>query len=141
MENSDRDPKTESPLGKILEGRRLKILERDSFARLEGEGGLAVEYPQAASRETAFGLHQALSRIDELEHELGVARLSLSVANLKVEELKQTETELKKAGDYAKAIVEDVPPLLILDHELRVITAIPLFTRTFGSPPHKRRNF
>src|SRR5439155_10308475 len=38
-----------------------------------------------------------------------------------IDKLKRREQQIRDAHDYAAAIVESVPPLLILDHELRVM--------------------
>jgi PAS domain S-box-containing protein len=54
--------------------------------------------------------------------------------------LKRTEQELKEARDYAQAIVEAVPPLLILDSDLRVVTANESFYKHFRVSPPKTEN-
>ena len=52
------------------------------------------------------------------------------------EALKRTEQKLQEAGHYAEAIVEAVPPLLVLDSNLRVKTANESFYLHFHvSPP------
>lgn len=52
------------------------------------------------------------------------------------EALQRTEQELQQARDYAQAIVEAVPPLLVLDSDLRVKTANESFYKHFRvSPP------
>src|ERR1051325_10157526 len=51
------------------------------------------------------------------------------------EMLKITERELKQARDYAEAIVESVPPLLVLDADLRVQTANASFYKHFRVSP------
>src|ERR1051326_6279344 len=48
-----------------------------------------------------------------------------------LEALRRTQRELKKARDYAEAIVETVPPLLVLDPQLRVKTANESFYKHF----------
>jgi PAS domain S-box-containing protein len=45
--------------------------------------------------------------------------------------LQRAEQELKRARDYAQAIVETVPPLLVLDPDLRVKTANQSFYKHF----------
>src|SRR5450755_1951307 len=50
--------------------------------------------------------------------------------------LKSTERELREARDYAEAIIETAPPLLVLDADLRVKTANKSFYKHFQmSPP------
>ena len=48
-----------------------------------------------------------------------------------IDSFKQNERKIRQARDYASAIVEAVPPLLILDPHLRVQTANGLFYETF----------
>src|SRR5678815_3830111 len=102
MESSDRYSATESPSERITEESRLTILEKDSLAILEGEGGLIVAERPEVSAELDTAADHAFWRISDLEHELDVARLSLAMPNLKVEEFK--ETELKRAHEYARVI-------------------------------------
>jgi len=56
------------------------------------------------------------------------------------EALKRTEQELKEARDYAQAIVEAVPPLLVLDSDLRVVTANESFYKHFRVSPPETEN-
>ena len=56
------------------------------------------------------------------------------------ETLKRTERELTQARDYAQAIVEAVPPLLVLDADLRVTTANESFYRHFRVTPLQTEN-
>jgi PAS domain S-box-containing protein len=58
----------------------------------------------------------------------------------RLEALKRTERELKEACDYAQAIVETVPPLLVLDEELRVKTANESFYKHFRVSPPQTEN-
>ena len=58
----------------------------------------------------------------------------------RLEALKRTERELKQARDYAQAIVETVPPLLVLDEELRVKTANESFYKHFRVSPPQTEN-
>jgi PAS domain S-box-containing protein len=58
----------------------------------------------------------------------------------RLEELKRTERELKQARDYAQAIVETVPPLLVLDADLRVTTANESFYKHFCVSPPQTEN-
>jgi len=142
MESSDRYSTTESPSERITEESSLTILEKDSLAILEGEGGLIVAERPEVSAELDTAASHSLWRISDLEHELDVARLSLAMPNLKVEEFKETETEteLKRAHEYARVIVEHMPPLLILDQELRVITANSAFYSHFRVVPTQTEN-
>jgi len=59
----------------------------------------------------------------------------------RLEALKRTERELKQARDYAQAIVETVPPLLVLDEELRVKTANESFYKHFRVSPPQTENY
>ncbi|EEF61789.1 chemotaxis protein CheB [Pedosphaera parvula] len=52
-----------------------------------------------------------------------------------VNALKRSEQEVKKAHEYVQAIVENVPPLLVLDEELRVEMANDAFCRHFQVSP------
>ncbi len=49
-----------------------------------------------------------------------------------IDDLKFKEQEIREARDYAQGIVETVPPLLILDEELHVLTANDSFYKHFG---------
>ncbi len=46
--------------------------------------------------------------------------------------LKQSEQRITETLDFAEAVIESVPPLLILEPDLRVRTANQAFCRTFG---------
>ena len=54
--------------------------------------------------------------------------------------LKQTEQEISRARDFAQAVIESVPPLLILEPDLRVQTANESFYETFGVTPAQTEN-
>jgi two-component system, chemotaxis family, CheB/CheR fusion protein len=55
---------------------------------------------------------------------------------LDIEDLKRSQEEASEARDYAEAIVATVrEPLIILDGELRVVSANVAFYRTFGVQP------
>jgi two-component system CheB/CheR fusion protein len=54
-----------------------------------------------------------------------------------IEALKQAEEQLREARDYAEAVVESVPPLLILKPGLRVRTANASFYRAFQVAPEQ----
>jgi PAS domain S-box-containing protein len=54
--------------------------------------------------------------------------------------LESAERELKQARDYAQAIVEAVPPLLVLDMDLRVKTANESFYKHFRVSPPQTEN-
>ncbi len=141
MESSAPDSATQPPSETEVEGGRLKILDRNSLATFEDEGGmLARDSSERASSDLNTVTRQALSRIDELEHQLGVVRLSLSVATLEAERFRETESELKRAIEYSKAVVQDMPPLLILDQELRVKTANTSFYSHFRVLPTQTEN-
>jgi PAS domain S-box-containing protein len=56
------------------------------------------------------------------------------------EDLKRAQRELQEARDYAQAIVEAVPPLLVLDSELRVKTANESFYIHFRVLPPETEN-
>ena len=49
--------------------------------------------------------------------------------------LKQAKQELQEAWEYAQAIIEAVPPLLVLDANLRVKTANGSFYKNFKVAP------
>jgi len=53
-------------------------------------------------------------------------------ADKRLQALKRTELELKQARDYAQAIVETVPPLLVLNADLHVTMANESFYRHFS---------
>ena len=46
--------------------------------------------------------------------------------------LKQTEQKIREARDFAEAVIESVPPLVILEPDLRVRKANEAFYATFG---------
>lgn len=52
-----------------------------------------------------------------------------------IDEVKRSQKEIADARDYAEAIIAIVPPLLILDEELRVITANECFYKHFRLTP------
>ena len=54
--------------------------------------------------------------------------------------LQRAEQELKQARDYAEAIVEAAPPLLVLDADLRVKTANQSFYKHFRVSPSQTEN-
>jgi PAS domain S-box-containing protein len=56
------------------------------------------------------------------------------------EALNATEQELTQARDYAQAIVETAPPLLVLDADLRVKTANESFYKHFRVSPPQTEN-
>ena len=49
-----------------------------------------------------------------------------------IETLKQSERKAKEARDYAEAIIESIPPFLVLDSDLRVQTANESFCEHFN---------
>jgi len=57
-----------------------------------------------------------------------------------IDDLKFKEQEIKDSRDYAQAIVETVPPLLILDQDLRVMTANESFYQHFKTTPAQTEN-
>ncbi|MDQ3582234.1 MAG: EAL domain-containing protein [Pseudomonadota bacterium] len=58
------------------------------------------------------------------------------VVLLDIDEIKRYQEEVREERDYAQAIVETVrEPLIILDGELRVVTANAAFYRIFGGQP------
>jgi len=58
----------------------------------------------------------------------------------RLEEMKRTEQELQQGWDYAQAIIETVPPLLVLDADLRVKTANESYYKHFRVSPPQTRN-
>ena len=58
----------------------------------------------------------------------------------RLEALQRTRQELKRARDCAQAIVETVPPLLVLDPDLRVKTANQSFYKHFRVSPSQTEN-
>ena len=56
------------------------------------------------------------------------------------EEVHRAEQELKQAHDYAQSIIETVPPLLVLDADLRVKTANGSFYKHFRFTPPQTEN-
>jgi PAS domain S-box-containing protein len=59
------------------------------------------------------------------------AQLHLTAPDQQSEALQRTERELKQALDYAEAIIQTVPPLLVLDANLRVRKANESFCNCF----------
>src|ERR1022692_1381335 len=62
---------------------------------------------------------------------LGSAR-NLAASGKPSEELQSLEEDLREAREYAEAIVEAAPPLLVLDADLRVKSANESFYRLFA---------
>ena len=55
-------------------------------------------------------------------------------------ERKQAEQQMKRALDFGRAVLESVPPLLILSHDLRVQKANESFYQTFRVTPAQTEN-
>src|SRR5690348_5990689 len=58
----------------------------------------------------------------------------------KLEEAFLLQKQLLLTRDYAEAVIEAVPPLLVLDHELRVLTANASFCKCFKVSHHQTLN-
>jgi len=58
----------------------------------------------------------------------------------KLEEAFLLQKQLLVTRDYAEAVIEAVPPLLVLDHELRVLTANASFCKCFKVSQHQTLN-
>jgi two-component system CheB/CheR fusion protein len=56
---------------------------------------------------------------------------------LDIDALKQVEQQVRESRDYAQAVIESVPPLLILNPDLRVVAANTSFYRTFQVGPEQ----
>jgi PAS domain S-box-containing protein len=70
---------------------------------------------------------------------LKIARDHIS-SDERLESLRRTQQELKQARDYAQAIVESLPPLLVLDPRLRVGSANRSFYQHFRVSPLQTEN-
>jgi PAS domain S-box-containing protein len=81
-----------------------------------------------------------LVRVNELEHDLGAAHISLELALVELDALKQNEARLKRTAEYMKAVFDSVPCLLILDSELRVLRANESFYSHFNALPPQTEN-
>src|SRR5439155_12302427 len=57
-----------------------------------------------------------------------------------IDALKRAEQKAKEAHAYAQAIVEDAPPLLVLDEDLRVISSNQGFYNHFKALPAQTEN-
>jgi two-component system CheB/CheR fusion protein len=64
-----------------------------------------------------------------VDHQIDGAVLLLVDVNV----LKQTEQKIREARDFAEAVIESVPPLVILEPDLRVRSANQAFYATFGA--------
>jgi PAS domain-containing protein len=73
-----------------------------------------------------------------------VPKASLAVVRqnerMKLEEAFVLQNQLLATRDYAEAIIEAVPPLLVLDEDLRVQTANQSFCKSFKIPARKTVN-
>src|SRR5438876_963757 len=64
-----------------------------------------------------------------------------TASDKRLEALPRTEHELKQACDYAQAIVETIPPVLVLDEDLRVKMANESFYKHFRVSPSQTENY
>jgi PAS domain S-box-containing protein len=120
----------------------VSSLPADSISRFESEGGIltSVSASQNAEDDAHAGLRAALQRVHELEHQLGATRISFELAQIDATALKESEAALRRSEDNTKAILDEVPPLLILDHDLRVVMANKSFYSHFRVAPPQTEN-
>ena len=72
------------------------------------------------------------SAVKTFRHRPGIARRPALASPLtRVRKHPEPKEALDRAHDYAQAIVEAVPPLLVLDPDLRVVTANGSFCKAF----------
>ncbi len=111
--------------------------DSNSIQRFEGEGGALVtrDSAQAATGVRKISLLAASQRIDQLQRELDETRMALEVARHNAAALKQKEAELSKREQLAVAILDELPPVLILSEDLRVVMANPSFYSHFRVTP------
>ena len=90
----------------------------------------SVGQKSTRSNETHKGNRNA---IKAFRHPPGVRARKLALASplTRVRKHPEPKEELDRAHDYAQAIVEAVPPLLVLDPDLRVVTANASFCKAF----------
>ena len=90
----------------------------------------SVGQKSTRSNETHKG--NGRSAIKAIRHPSGVRARKHALAPLtRVREHPEPKEALEHAHDYAQAIVEAVPPLLVLDPDLRVVTANGSFCKAF----------
>src|SRR3954471_23867216 len=85
----------------LLNGNRISILAKLNSA-------MAARNPSEVVA-SAIGLGHGttphlLARENQLEHDLGTAHISLELARVEIEALKQSEARLRRAAEYIKAV-------------------------------------
>lgn len=70
-------------------------------------------------------------RAAEAEHDLDVMRIALDLAHCEIAALREHNTELIRSTAFTQAVLDETPPLLILDSDLRVVLANSSFLSHF----------
>ena len=111
--------------------------EADSIERFEGEGGspTSPDAGQIAAGEKKSAPGAATLRIRRLEQELDAAKNALERAQHDVGALRQSEADLRKKEEFTIAILDELPPVLILNEDLCVVLANPSFYSHFRVTP------
>jgi PAS domain S-box-containing protein len=136
MKQSPVQPGSASPLQRGEQDHAAPAGVVESNAAFDPQPKGVLSFPTISSEmrsgREASPLPAAISRVAQLENELSATRLSLQLARLDLEALHQSESHLRKAEQSANAILEDVPPFLVLDQDLRVTMANHSFYSHFG---------
>src|SRR6185295_15073023 len=136
MKQSPVQPGSASPLQRGEQDPAAPAGVAESNAVFDPQTKKTLSFPTISSEtrsgQEASPLPAAISRVAQLENELSATRLSLQLARLELEALHQSESHLRKAEQSANAILEDVPPFLVLDQDLRVTMANHSFYSHFG---------
>jgi PAS domain S-box-containing protein len=140
------DPSASPPLlheeGDGGDARSGGLLAAGSISIVEREGvilAVATDADESRGKEPSH-LGAALQRIRELENELAAARDTAGLARTNAATLKQNETVSRRSEDNTKAILNELPPFLILDSELRVTMANKTFYSYFRVAPPQTEN-
>jgi two-component system CheB/CheR fusion protein len=140
-----------APPAENLPDREEAIVARDrQIAKLRGEVAESrrrllsvVDEHQISDADCQSATEEALSTNEELQslnEELETAKEELQATNEELltvnQELEARNVALSTSRDFARSIVESIGvPLVVLDHDLRIVTTNGAFSSTFGITP------
>ncbi len=85
-------------------------------------------------------LRTALERVNQLELQLGETQVALLKATDNISDVQNAKAQLRKSNEFIRAIINEVPPLIILDSSLRVVLANQSFYQRFRSSAAETEN-